>query len=80
MDDEGQNAGMESVEGVHRGTGFACADVKKRLAAIHMALFLIVQAGLINILASQQSHILLVEHQLHEYSNKSIISMCGAAT
>jgi hypothetical protein len=43
-------------------------------------LFLIVQAGLINILASQQSHMLLVEHQLHEYSNKSIISMCGAAT
>jgi hypothetical protein len=36
MDDEGQNAGMESVEGVHRGTGFACADVKKRLAAIHI--------------------------------------------
>jgi hypothetical protein len=47
----------------------------------HMAnSFLIVQAGLINILPSQQSHILLVEHELHEYSNKSIISMCGEAT
>jgi hypothetical protein len=32
MDDEGQHARVESVEGV--STGFACADVKKRLAAI----------------------------------------------